>query len=48
MILDDQSLWSWRRVLTSFSCAVWMMSRQTFVKGLEPFVKWLEEAEEED
>jgi hypothetical protein len=22
--------------------------RQTFVKGLEPFVKWLEEAEEED
>uniref|UniRef100_A0A7I4C3H3 W2 domain-containing protein n=1 Tax=Physcomitrium patens TaxID=3218 RepID=A0A7I4C3H3_PHYPA len=23
-------------------------SRQTFVKGLEPFVKWLEEAEEED
>ncbi len=22
--------------------------RQTFVKGLEPFVKWLEEAEEEE
>jgi hypothetical protein len=24
------------------------LCRQTFVKGLEPFVKWLEEAEEED
>jgi len=24
------------------------ISRQTFVKSLEPFVKWLEEAEEEE
>ncbi len=34
-------------------CLIEMMGtvaicRQTFVKGLEPFVKWLEEAEEEE
>jgi len=31
-----------------FTTAYWNWYRQTFVKALEPFVNWLEEAEEEE
>ncbi len=37
--------WLWCLIETMGAVAI---CRQTFVKGLEPFVKWLEEAEEED
>ncbi|CAK9209457.1 unnamed protein product [Sphagnum troendelagicum] len=46
--LYDQDVLAEDTVLTWFRKGTNPKGRQTFVKGLEPFVKWLEEAEEED
>eukprot|EP00249_Psilotum_nudum_P010477 c22563_g1_i1 orf=247-1482(+) len=46
--LYDQDVLAEDTVLTWFRKGSNPKGRQTYVKGLEPFVKWLEEAEEED
>ncbi|MCO5599252.1 hypothetical protein L7F22_053353 [Adiantum nelumboides] len=46
--LYDQDVLAEDTVLLWFRKGSNPKGRQTFVKGLEPFVKWLEEAEEED
>jgi hypothetical protein len=46
--LYDQDVLAEDTVLNWFKKGSNPRGRQTFVKGLEPFVKWLEEAEEED
>lgn len=46
--LYDQDVLAEDTILLWFRKGSNPKGRQTFVKGLEPFVKWLEEAEEED
>jgi hypothetical protein len=46
--LYDQDVLAEDTILVWFRKGTNPKGRQTFVKGLEPFVKWLEEAEEED
>ncbi|KAG0556742.1 hypothetical protein KC19_11G076400 [Ceratodon purpureus] len=46
--LYDQDVLAEDTILNWFKKGSNPKGRQTFVKGLEPFVKWLEEAEEED
>lgn len=41
-VLGEDTILTWYRKGTN------PKGRQVFVKALEPFVKWLEEAEEED
>ncbi|KAL6977066.1 hypothetical protein U1Q18_025860, partial [Sarracenia purpurea var. burkii] len=46
--LYDQDVLAEDAILHWFRKGTNPKGRQTFVKALEPFVKWLEEAEEED
>jgi hypothetical protein len=46
--LYDQDVLAEDTILNWFKKGTNPKGRQTFVKGLEPFVKWLEEAEEEE